>query len=97
MLVFNSHRQFEKLKEDGRYEKMQAGNPIPPSKFNALFNPMYRRPDRGIASRPGSVGLGPYIVREIVSAHEGSVEMKSSLEAGTDFSVHLPRHPAILA
>lgn len=68
------------------------GNPIPPEKLPVLFHPMARRPDHGTTVlRPGSIGLGLYIVCEIVSAHEGSVQVKSSSEAGTDFTVRLPR------
>lgn len=70
------------------------GNPIPPDKLPSLFHPMSHRPDHGAALRPGSVGLGLYIVREIVTAHAGSVHVTSSREAGTDFTVHLPRQPA---
>jgi hypothetical protein len=67
------------------------GKPIPPEKILLLFRPMSHRPDHGIAVLPGHMGLGLYIVREIVSAHAGSVYVKSSLEAGTDFTVRLPR------
>jgi signal transduction histidine kinase len=38
-----------------------------------------------------SVGLGLYIVDQVVRAHGGSVEVESTAEAGTTFSVRLPR------
>jgi hypothetical protein len=69
------------------------GNPISPDRLPSLFHPMSHRPDPGTALRPGSVGLGLYIVREIVTAHAGSVHVQSSHEAGTDFTVRLPRQP----
>jgi K+-sensing histidine kinase KdpD len=37
------------------------------------------------------VGLGLFIVREIVRAHGGRVEVRSGAEQGTTFTVHLPR------
>jgi hypothetical protein len=67
------------------------GKPIPPDKLPLLFRPMSRH---GPELRHGSVGLGLYIVNEIVTAHAGSVHVKSSLETGTDFTVRLPRQPA---
>lgn len=69
------------------------GEPIPPARVTSLFRPMSRRLYQGIVHRPGNIGLGLYIVREIVAAHAGSVQVTSSLENGTDFTVRLPRQP----
>jgi signal transduction histidine kinase len=55
-----------------------------------LFEPLTRgEPTEGQHSR--SIGLGLYIVREIIRGHGGSVEVHSSAETGTTFSVRLPR------
>jgi signal transduction histidine kinase len=40
--------------------------------------------------RPGSVGLGLYIAREIVAAHRGTIDVESSAELGTVFTVRVP-------
>lgn len=69
------------------------GTPIPPEGITSLFLPMSRHPYHSLVHRPGNIGLGLYIVREIVTAHNGSVEVHSSLESGTDFTVRLPREP----
>jgi signal transduction histidine kinase len=37
------------------------------------------------------LGLGLYIVDKIVAAHGGSIEVHSSRQEGTSFTVHLPR------
>jgi signal transduction histidine kinase len=37
------------------------------------------------------LGLGLYIVDKIVRAHHGSIEVHSSAENGTTFTMHLPR------
>lgn len=63
------------------------GPPIPAELVPALFEP-FRQGARG--GHDGSVGLGLFIVRELVRAHGGTVEVASSAEAGTTFTVRLP-------
>lgn len=66
------------------------GTPISPEMLPRLFEPLTRgAPTEGQQSR--SIGLGLYIVREILRGHGGSVEVSSSTEAGTTFRVRLPR------
>ena len=62
-----------------------GGAPIPPAKLDTLFDP-YRR----ATSSQGGVGLGLYIVDQIARAHGGSVQVSSTAEAGTTFTVQLP-------
>jgi signal transduction histidine kinase len=67
-------------------EVENQGEPIPAELIPALFEPMRR----GNTSRAhGSVGLGLFIVSEIVRAHGGTVSV-SSAAGGTTFSVNLP-------
>lgn len=72
------------------------GTPIPPDMLATIFDPLVRVAAEGSqAARPtGSVGLGLYIVREIVLAHGGMVDVASTAEAGTTFTVRLPRSAA---
>ena len=44
--------------------------------------------------RPGSIGLGLYIAREVARSHGGTIDVTSSAEAGTTFTVRLPLHGA---
>jgi signal transduction histidine kinase len=37
------------------------------------------------------MGLGLFIVREIVNGHLGAITVESSLEKGTVFAIRLPR------
>jgi signal transduction histidine kinase len=62
-----------------------TGAPIPPDKLDTLFDP-YRR----ATSSHGGVGLGLYIVDQIARAHDGTVQVSSTAEAGTTFTVRLP-------
>jgi signal transduction histidine kinase len=67
-----------------------AGAPIPPEKLPILFEPLQRAAGQmDVASH--SVGLGLYIVKQIVEAHRGSVEVQSTEAGGTTFTVRLPR------
>ena len=45
--------------------------------------------------KSGGLGLGLYIVHSIVVAHQGHVEVESSRDAGTTFTISLPRHPSL--
>jgi signal transduction histidine kinase len=69
------------------------GAPIPPDLLPTLFDPLVRYATRESAARrrPGSIGLGLYIVREIVVAKGGTVEVASTAQEGTTFTVRIPR------
>jgi signal transduction histidine kinase len=64
------------------------GAPIPPDVLPTLFQPMTRGVSVGGQQR--SVGLGLFIVDHLVRAHGGEVKVTSA-EAGTTFTVRLPR------
>jgi signal transduction histidine kinase len=68
------------------------GRPIPPEELPRLFDP-FRRVDAG-AERPErrkGLGLGLFIVHELVQAHRGTIEVSSLEQEGTVFVVRLPR------
>jgi signal transduction histidine kinase len=56
-----------------------------------IFDPLVRDTDVERKRREGSIGLGLYIAREIVTAHGGTIDVTSSAQAGTVFTVRLPR------
>lgn len=66
-----------------------AGPEIPTELKASLFRPLVRGagPDKSGVS----LGLGLYIVREIATAHGGTVEVTSSAQDGTVLSIRLPR------
>lgn len=63
------------------------GEPIAPDLQTVIFEPFRR----GGGSPARGLGLGLYIVEQIVRAHRGTVTVHSSAEAGTSFTVRLPR------
>jgi PAS domain S-box-containing protein len=70
-------------------EVHNAGNPIPPEAMSHLFDPFRRASSEG-----GGLGLGLYIVEQVVKGHGGHIEVASTAEAGTTFRVVLPRMAA---
>ena len=70
------------------------GTQIPPEVVKVIFEPMVTVPRLGAESseRSGtSLGLGLFIMKEIVEGHRGSVSVDSSAGNGTVFTVRLPR------
>ena len=65
------------------------GPTIPPASVERLFEPFQQGADNG-DGRPRGLGLGLFIVREIVRAHGGTIDVRSSDEL-TTFAVTLPR------
>lgn len=71
-------------------EVRNSGEPIPSELLPVIFEPMQRGTTS--MSRTGrSVGLGLYIVSQVVAAHGGRIEVRSSAEEGTAFTARLPR------
>lgn len=64
------------------------GHPIPRDRMARLFDPM--KPDPGSSRDSEHLGLGLYIVERVVSAHHGTVGVRSD-QSGTTFTVSLPR------
>jgi signal transduction histidine kinase len=71
-----------------------GGPPIPAGELPKIFDPLVRgsSAEHPKHNRPGSIGLGLYIAREVARSHGGKIDATSSLEAGTAFTVRLPRH-----
>jgi signal transduction histidine kinase len=66
-----------------------GGAPIPAHALPTLFEPMSRGTAAGGERR--SVGLGLFIVEQVVRAHGGAVAVHSAEGEGTTFTVRLPR------
>ena len=72
-----------------RLEVRDEGPGIPASDQERLFNAF----ERGRTTRATGLGLGLFIVRQIVEAHGGAVTLVSAPGQGTRFVVELPLTP----
>ena len=61
-----------------------AGAAIPQDMLPDLFRPFHHH-------APGGLGLGLFIVAQVAAAHGGRAWAESSSEAGTTFTIELPR------
>jgi PAS domain S-box-containing protein len=73
-------------------EVHNQGPPIPPHVQDTIFEAFVR--GAGSQRDSKSLGLGLFIVREIVRAHGGSIFLRSPDGEGTTFTVVLARKPA---
>jgi signal transduction histidine kinase len=69
------------------------GKPIDQETIGLIFEPMGRSHVAESARPAGSIGLGLYIAREVAFAHEGTIEVTSTYEEGTAFTVTIPIAP----
>ncbi|MFB1485003.1 ATP-binding protein [Corallococcus sp. RDP092CA] len=67
-----------------------AGAPISPERMGRLFQPLQRASGE-VDTSGRSIGLGLYIVKQLVEAHGGTITVTSTADAGTTFTVRLPR------
>ncbi len=73
-----------------------GGEPIPAGELPRIFDPLIRgaSADHPTRNRPGSIGMGLYIAREVAKSHDGRIDVTSSVEGGTSFTIRLPREAA---
>lgn len=67
------------------------GVPIPEDAISTIFDPLVRSADEQLGQPSTSLGLGLFIVKEVVDAHQGPIEVSSNEVDGTLFTVVLPR------
>jgi PAS domain S-box-containing protein len=82
-----------RLRDEGEsvvLEVNNAGPPIPAVLLPTMFEP-FRRLVRDSPHPASGLGLGLYIVEQIVRAHGGTLSVRSTAEEGTTFTVRLPR------
>ncbi len=77
-------------------EVRDRGIGISPDELERVFEPFFRS-DRSRSRATGGVGLGLTVVRRILLAHGGSVQVESDPVAGTCFRVSVPASPAPVA
>jgi len=66
-----------------------AGTPIPAELLRVIFDPFRRTTARGELAK--GLGLGLFISQQIVLAHGGDIDVRSTEQEGTTFTVSLAR------
>jgi hypothetical protein len=76
---------------DTIFSVRNLGRPIPEDSLQVIFDPLVQIPaEDADQTRPNtSLGLGLYIVHEIVAAHGAAISVTSSEAEGTEFKVRL--------
>jgi signal transduction histidine kinase len=80
------------LENLGRHAKLtisDTGIGIPPESLPLIFDRFYRV-DKSRSRAQGGSGLGLSIVKAIIEAHKGRIEVESKLGSGTTFTVFFP-------
>lgn len=77
-------------------EVHNGGDPIPPGELPKIFDPLIRgsSADHPKTNRPGSIGMGLYIAREVARSHDGRIDVLSTAKDGTTFTIRVPRRVA---
>jgi signal transduction histidine kinase len=60
-----------------------AGTGMPPAEIEHIFDPFFSR-------KKGGMGIGLYLTKKIIDAHEGSIRCESRLGKGTTFFIQMP-------
>jgi signal transduction histidine kinase len=73
-----------------------GGDPIPVGELPKIFDPLIRgaSADQPQKNRPGSIGMGLYIAREVAKSHGGRIDVTSTVEDGTTFTIRVPYQSA---
>ena len=69
--------------EEAVVEFSDTGTGIPPENVDKLFSPFF-------SGRPKGLGLGLPIAQKIIEAHDGRIEVDSTLGKGTSLKIFLP-------
>ena len=69
------------------------GEPIAQEAIGSIFDPLVRSRNEAVGTHnpSTSLGLGLFIVKEVVNAHGGSITVTSNVGDGTTFTVVLPK------
>ena len=65
-----------------------TGRGIPHERLDSLFRPAQ-------SSRPGGLGIGLYQCKQIVEAHQGTIQVRSTVGKGTQVRIELPTAPTV--
>lgn len=78
--------RISKSKEKAVISVTDFGMGIPPEEIGFIFEKLYRV-EKSRSRASGGSGIGLAIVKELVEAHGGSIEVESELEKGSTFTI----------
>ncbi len=73
-----------------RVSVRDTGVGIPPQHLKSIFDPFFTTKTQEGSGRPRGTGLGLSVVRSIVAAHQGRIEVESAVGRGTTFHIYVP-------
>jgi len=68
------------------------GPGIPADEQEHIFDPFFRG-QRAVQDQVHGSGLGLYLVKKIVEAHGGTIQVKSEPMNGAEFTIRIPAAP----
>jgi signal transduction histidine kinase len=98
-IKYSPHEKYIKIrvyreKEFAVFEIEDKGIGIPKQEIPHIFKKFTRVPDNRVKTVEGS-GLGLFLVRHAVEAHNGQIKVKSTPGKGTTFTIYFPLSSAI--
>lgn len=72
-----------------------TGIGIPADQINKLFAKFFRA-ENAVKAVPGGLGLGLYVVKNIIKRHGGEIWVESELNRGTTFYFTIPTDPKLI-
>lgn len=78
------------VENGAKIEIIDHGPGIPPQYVPYIFDRFFRNPEQ--APNVHGSGLGLFICRQIIQAHQGDISVKSTLGVGSTFTVSLREH-----
>lgn len=79
--------------DEGLVEVADQGVGISAEGVQVIFD-RFHQVDSSSTRKVGGFGLGLFIVKQLVDAHGGAIDVKSTEGSGTTFAVHLPKRSA---
>ena len=80
---------FDNLEQTVLLSVTDTGKGMKPEIRDRLFTSM------AVSTKPGGTGLGTKIVKDVITAHGGSISVESQEGVGTTFNIRLPLEPTI--
>jgi signal transduction histidine kinase len=78
------------LPQEALIQVSDTGQGMTKEEIDTIFD-RFRQIDQSSTRAIGGVGLGLFIVKNLVEAHNGTIEVESTPDVGSTFTVRLPK------